>query len=177
MKLPDPPLRDDVVLLRQWADEDAPEIVRCCSDPLVPRYIPFIPMPYGLSDAENFIERSRIPTDELNLAIAGHAGQLFGAIGVSITASDAGIAETGYWLAPEARGRGLATRALRLLSAWALREAGIARLQLQTDVENVASQAVATRAGFTREAVLRAYMDNRGTRRDSVMFSMIPGEA
>ena len=58
MKLPDPPLRDDVVLLRQWADEDAPEIVRCCSDPLVPRYIPFIPMPYGLSDAENFIERS-----------------------------------------------------------------------------------------------------------------------
>jgi RimJ/RimL family protein N-acetyltransferase len=176
MKLPDPPLRDDALHLRPWADEDAPEIVRCCSDPLIPRYIPFIPMPYNLSDAEQFIERSRTPADELNLAIAGHSGELFGAIGVSIKA-DPDIAETGYWLAPEARGRGLATRALRLLSAWTLREIGVARLQLQTDVENLASQAVATRAGFTREAVLRAYMDNRGTRRDSVMFSIIPGEA
>jgi RimJ/RimL family protein N-acetyltransferase len=177
MKLPDPALSDEAVRLRQWTDEDAPEIVRCCSDPVVPRYIPFIPMPYSLSDAEQFIKRSRIPTDELNLAIAGHSGELFGAIGVSVTTYDPGVAETGYWLAPEARGRGLATRALRLLSAWTLREAGIARLQLQTDVENFASQAVATRAGFIREAVLRAYMDNRGTRRDSVMFSIIPGEA
>jgi RimJ/RimL family protein N-acetyltransferase len=176
MRLPDPALHDDTVHLRQWADEDAPEIVRCCSDPLIPRYIPVIPMPYSMSDAEQFIERSRTPSDELNLAVAGHSGELFGAVGVSIT-SDTGIAEIGYWLAPEARGRGLATRALRLLSAWTLRETGIARLQLQTDVENLASQAVATRAGFTREAVLRAYMDNRGTRRDSVMFSMIPGEA
>jgi RimJ/RimL family protein N-acetyltransferase len=176
MRLPDPPLSDEAVRLRQWTDEDAPEIVRCCSDPLVPRYIPIIPMPYSLSDAEQFIERSRTPSDKLNLAVAGPAGELFGAIGVSIQ-SDPGIAEIGYWLAPEARGRGLATRALRLLSAWTLRETDIARLQLQTDVENLASQAVATRAGFTREAVLRAYMDNRGTRRDSVMFSIIPGEA
>jgi RimJ/RimL family protein N-acetyltransferase len=176
MNLPDPALRDDAVHLRGWTEEDAPEIVRCCSDPLIPRYIPIIPMPYSLSDAEQFIERSRTPSDELNLAVAGHSGELFGAIGVSIQ-SDPGIAEIGYWLAPEARGRGLATRALRLLSAWTLRETGIARLQLQTHVENLASQAVATRAGFTREAVLRAYMDNRGTRHDSVMFSIIPGEA
>lgn len=176
MKLPDPALSDDAVQLRQWADEDAPEIMRCCSDPLVPRYIPIIPMPYSLSDAEQFIDRSRTPSDELNLAVAGHSGELFGAIGVAIQ-SDPGIAEIGYWLAPEARGRGLATRALRLLSAWTLRETDIARLQLQTAVENLPSQAVATRAGFTREAVLRAYMDNRGARHDSVMFSIIPGEA
>jgi RimJ/RimL family protein N-acetyltransferase len=176
MNLPDPALRDDAVHLRGWTEEDAPEIVRCCSDPLIPHYIPIIPMPYSLSDAEQFIEQSRTPSDALNLAIAGHSGELFGAIGVSIQ-SDPGIAEIGYWLAPEARGRGLATRALRLLSAWTLRETDIARLQLQTDVVNLASQAVATRAGFTREAVLRAYMDNRGTRRDSVMFSIVPGEA
>ena len=176
MKLPDPALHDDTVRLRPWTEEDAPEIVRCCTDPLIPHYIPVIPMPYSLSDAEQFIERSRTPSDELNLAVVGHSGELFGAVGVSIQ-SDPGIAEIGYWLAPEARGRGLATRALRLLSAWTLRETGIARLQLQTHLENLASQAVATRAGFTREAVLRAYMDNRGTRHDSVMFSIIPGEA
>jgi RimJ/RimL family protein N-acetyltransferase len=52
----------------------------------------------------------------------------------------------------------------------------VARLQLQTDIENLASQAVASRAGFTREAVLRGYTDNRGARCDSVMFSLVPGE-
>ncbi len=176
MNWPDPPLHDDAVELRPWSDADAPEIVRCCSDALVPRFIPFIPTPYADSDAEQFIERSQIVTDELNLAISDHSARLFGAIGVSIK-SDPEVAEIGYWLCPEARGRGVATRALRLLSAWTLRETDIARLQLQTDVENVASQAVAERAGFTREAVLRDYMDNRGTRRDSVMFSLIPGES
>jgi RimJ/RimL family protein N-acetyltransferase len=175
MKRPEPPLRDEAIMLRPWRDADAPEIVRCCSDALVPRYIPVIPTPYTMSDAEQFIDRSRTHPDEVNLAIAEHSGPLAGAIGVSIQA-DRDVAEIGYWLAPEARGRGLATRALRLLSAWTLRETGIARLQLQTDVENMASQAVATRAGFTREAVLRSYMNNRGTRRDSVMFSLIPGD-
>jgi RimJ/RimL family protein N-acetyltransferase len=175
MKRPEPPLRDEAIVLRPWRDADAPEIVRCCSDPIVPRFIPFIPMPYTMSDAEQFIDRSRTHPNEVNLAIAEHSGPLAGAIGVSLTA-DQRVAEIGYWLAPEARRRGLATRALRLLSAWTLHEAGIARLQLQTDVDNLASQAVATRAGFTREAVLRGYMDNRGTRRDSVMFSLIPGD-
>jgi RimJ/RimL family protein N-acetyltransferase len=175
MNMPDPPLRDDVIELRPWSDGDVPEIVRCCSDPLVPRFIPVIPMPYEEADAEQFIERSRTDRDELNLAICDHSARLLGAIGVSVK-PDPEAAEIGYWLCPEARGRGIATRALQLLSAWTLREADVARLQLQTDVENVASQAVAERAGFTREAVLRAYMDDRGTRRDSVMFSLIPGE-
>jgi RimJ/RimL family protein N-acetyltransferase len=172
---PDPALRDEAIVLRDWSQDDLPEIVRCCSDPLVPRFIPVIPTPYTTADGERFLERSRTNPDELNLAICGHDGQLLGAIGVSLR-SDPGVAEIGYWLAPEARGRGLATRALRLLSAWTLREVGIARLQLQTDVDNLPSQAVAERAGFTREAVLRDYMDNRGARRDSVMFSVVPGE-
>jgi len=173
---PDPPLRDDTVVLRPMSDADVPEIVRCCNDPLVPRFIPVIPVPYTRSDAHEYLERSRTRDDELNLAISDAGGGLSGAIGFSIKA-DPGVAEIGYWLAPEARGRGLATRALRLLSAWTLRETGIARLQLQTDIDNLASQAVATRAGFTREAVLRGYVDSRGTRRDSVMFSMLPGES
>jgi RimJ/RimL family protein N-acetyltransferase len=101
---------------------------------------------------------------------------VLGAVGYAVKPHDPGVAEIGYWLAPEARGRGAATRALRLLSSWALRELPIARLQLTTDVENDASQRVATRAGFTREAVLRAWFDDRGERRDAVMFSLLPGE-
>ena len=87
------------------------------------------------------------------------------------------MAEIGYWLAPEARGRGAATRALRLLSAWTLREWPIGRLHLMADVDNTASQAVAERAGFTREARAASRHAGRGAAARLVMFSMIPGEA
>jgi RimJ/RimL family protein N-acetyltransferase len=177
VRAPDPPLADDAVLLRPWTAADADEIVRCCSDPLIPRFIPVIPVPYTREDAIWFIERT-VTDEELNLAITAHgSGRLLGSIGVGVRTSDAGMAEIGYWLAPEARGQGFATRALRLLSAWSLREMGIARLQLRADVENAASQRVAERAGFVREAVIRAGLMTRDGPRDAVVFSLVPGEA
>jgi RimJ/RimL family protein N-acetyltransferase len=42
--------------------------------------------------------------------------------------------------------------------------------------DNVASQRVAERAGFTREGLLRNYIDHRGEPRDCVMFSRLPGD-
>jgi RimJ/RimL family protein N-acetyltransferase len=101
---------------------------------------------------------------------------VLGAVGITVKESDPAVAEIGYWLAPEARGRGIATRALRLLATWSLRELPIDRLQLTTDVENEASQRVAARGGFVREGVLRAWYDRRGERRDAVVFSLLPGE-
>jgi RimJ/RimL family protein N-acetyltransferase len=175
MEAPDPPLTDDAIALRQFTLPDVPAIVRGCSDPLVHRYIPLVPVPYTEADAEQFVERSDGLPDELNLAITDrHSGEVLGAVGFRHKHYDPAIAEIGYWLTPDARGRGAATRALRLLSRWILRERHVARLQLHTDVENTASQAVATRAGFIREGVLRASTDNRGTRRDAVSFSLLP---
>ena len=55
----------------------------------------------------------------------------------------------------------MATRALRLLSRWALIEHGLARVQLIVEPENVASIRVAENAGFRREALLRSYIELR----------------
>jgi RimJ/RimL family protein N-acetyltransferase len=83
----------------------------------------------------------------------------------------------GYWVAREARGRGLCTHALRVVCRWAIDELRLGRLELVTDPDNFASQRVAEKAGFQREAVLRAHLLYRdGSRRDSVMFSLLPGE-
>ena len=83
----------------------------------------------------------------------------------------------GYWCANEARGRGLTTRALRLVARFGLEELGLGRLELITDPDNLASQRVAKKVGFTREAVLRSHLLHPdGRRRDSVMFSLLPGE-
>jgi RimJ/RimL family protein N-acetyltransferase len=86
--------------------------------------------------------------------------------------------EVGYWMRRDARGRGLTTRALNLISRWALDVLGCARLQLRADLLNLPSQRVAEKAGFTREGVLRSvHFNPRQNRRvDFVMFSLLPGE-
>ena len=100
---------------------------------------------------------------------------MIGSIDMRITRLGAG--HIGYWMAANARGRGLATAALRTLSRWAIEELGLGRVELATDPENLASQRVAEKAGFQREGVLRSMLPTReGPRRDGVMFSLLPGE-
>jgi RimJ/RimL family protein N-acetyltransferase len=82
----------------------------------------------------------------------------------------------GYWLLPDARGRGLATRAVRLVSRWALRDAGLARLGLLTEPSNLSSVGVAERSGFHREGVLRSYAEIGERRVDYVCFSLLASE-
>jgi RimJ/RimL family protein N-acetyltransferase len=107
--------------------------------------------------------------------VDARGGDLLGAIGMGVDRASK-IGHIGYWVAAPARRRGVASSALRLLARSALEE-GFGRLELITDPDNVASQGVATRAGFTREGVLRSHTLHRdGSRRDSVMFSLLPGE-
>lgn len=73
-----------------------------------------------------------------------------------------GVAEVGYWVRREARGRGYATRATRLVSESGIHELALSRIQLHAFPENVASQRVAEKAGFTREGILRSYREVRG---------------
>jgi RimJ/RimL family protein N-acetyltransferase len=86
--------------------------------------------------------------------------------------------EVGYWLAPEARRQGHATRALQLICAWGFEALGLERIELLAASGNLASQLVATRAGFTPEAVLRSYMRNGdGERIDMLAFGLLRGES
>jgi RimJ/RimL family protein N-acetyltransferase len=85
-------------------------------------------------------------------------------------------AEIGYWVARETRGRGVASRAVVLLGGWLFEALGLARLQTHTETDNVASQRVAERAGFTREGVLRSYELIEGRPINVVMFAALPGE-
>jgi RimJ/RimL family protein N-acetyltransferase len=66
---------------------------------------------------------------------------------------EAGAAELGYLVAPAARGRGVGTAALALLTRWAREEAGLDRLELLIDVENVGSRTVAERCGYVLERI------------------------
>ncbi len=73
-------------------------------------------------------------------------------------------AEIGYWVKREARGRGVATAALRLVMRYAFEQVGVERLEIMTETPNLPSQRLAEKLGFTREGVARAYLASRGER-------------
>jgi len=83
-------------------------------------------------------------------------------------------AELGLWLAPQVRGRGYATRALRLGADWLFSSAGLQRLQLLTQPDNEAMIAAARSAGFVLEGVLREYERERSGRVDLAILSLLP---
>jgi RimJ/RimL family protein N-acetyltransferase len=167
-------LRDDWLVLRQWREDDAPAVYVECQDPEIQRWIPVIPRPYTEQHARAFV------TGALGLGPYQFAveedGSLVGSIGMRVN-EEGGTGHIGYWCARRARSRGITSHALRLLCRYAFEDLALARLELITDPNNLASQRVAERVGFRREGVLRSHLRHPdGRRRDSVMFSLLPGE-
>ena len=165
---------DGVVALRSWRDEDAPAIVEACRDPDVIRWTR-VPDPYGISDARQFLEQARRTqhagmTISAAIADAGTAEYLGS---IDLRGARDGRADIGYIVAPGARGRGVATRAVKLLADYGFGELDLGRIEIVTHPENVASQRVAEKAGFVRESLLRAYILLRDGRADGVMFARV----
>ncbi|MGH3170363.1 MAG: GNAT family N-acetyltransferase [Trebonia sp.] len=179
MSFPDPPLTADGILLRRPEASDVPWITAACSHPEIHRWVPAIPYPYSEADARAFVERGRDSWEHGKggpFAITDAAsGEGLGMTGLHLFA-DEGLGEVGYWLRREARGRGAATIATRLVVRWAFGTVGVERMNLETDPANSASQRVAERAGFTREGLLRAWLPTPEGRRDSLMFSLLAAD-
>ncbi|HVM56737.1 MAG TPA: GNAT family N-acetyltransferase [Gaiellaceae bacterium] len=164
--------------LRSWTQADAPALAACIDgDDEITRWLDQIPQPYTVEHALAYIGGTTGNDRETRFAITDAAdGRLLGSVGATWNeARD--VAEVGYWLRADARGRGVTTAAVRLVTAWAL-GAGAARVQLRAAVDNDASRRVAEKAGFRLEGVHRsAYWNARlGRRVDWAMYSLLPGE-
>jgi RimJ/RimL family protein N-acetyltransferase len=143
-----PTLTDGRVLLRAAGQRDLPAIEAGIHDPDVIRWIG-----PQLASAAEVLARDEAwwaaqgwPT----LVICQPDGTCLGKVWLEIRDTDRSTGYVGYWLLPAGRGRGLATSAVRLLSAWALRELGITRIRLTTAPGNERSHRVAERSGFRR---------------------------
>jgi RimJ/RimL family protein N-acetyltransferase len=85
-------------------------------------------------------------------------------------------AALGIWLRHDARRGGRALDALRLICVYGFDELALSRIEFTTFPSNTAMVALGERAGFTVEGTLRSYTLERGSRRDLVMMSLLPGE-
>jgi RimJ/RimL family protein N-acetyltransferase len=86
-----------------------------------------------------------------------------------------GDVEVAYWIATQERGNGYAARAVRLVSHWLVDAPGVHRVWLETDLDNLASQRVAEKAGFVREGIARDHCERDGTPHDCVIYVSAQG--
>jgi RimJ/RimL family protein N-acetyltransferase len=176
--LPTEEIRTERLLLRPYRPGDVDAVHRACQDPEIQRWVTAVPSPYTREDARQWVEEfaPHERTIGLGLSVAIEAnGELVGSGGIYLRPGRLGP-EVGYWSAPWARGSGYAAEAAHALAEWGL-GLGAPRVHLVADTRNAASQAVARRAGFTQEGVVRACLEYRdGTRGDAALFSRLPGD-
>jgi RimJ/RimL family protein N-acetyltransferase len=177
LSIPDEGIRSVGVLLRLPRVEDVEDVSRAFADP-------------ELREAGNLpdLDRSEVLETLPHLPALAASGRLLPLVVVDATTgeilggatlhhldAERGIVELGYWLFPSARGRGIATRAARLLAEHAL-SLGVQRIAAYVNVGNEPSERVLERAGFTREGVVRSLPKPDGRRVDKTLFSLLPGE-
>ena len=166
-------------VLRPWRDSDVEAITAACQDPEIARWTR-IPQNYTESDARAFLLYrfdALVAGVTAPFAIVSTDDRLLGSVSILRLAWTQLRGEVGYWLAADARGQGHATRAVRLICAWSFESLGLERIDLYAAVGNEASQHVAQRAGFTREALLRSYMRGKDGELDMVAFGLLAEEA
>lgn len=161
------------VRLRPSGLDDVADTAAACADPAIQRFLPGLPDPYTEESARWWITEGAPAVWARGGAaytIADPAtDRLLGSAGLSHPVAERRQAEIGYWVAPWARGRGVATAATRALADAAF-GAGVARLELLTQEENTASQRVALAAGFRPEGVRRSAGQGRDGRHDLAVW-------
>ncbi len=163
-------------ILRPWAGADAAAVLEALADPEIHRWTP-LPEPQSLQDARDWITTriQQAATDQHeHFAIqTTDPDRLAG--GVNVLFHKPWRAELGYFIVPDARRRGHASRAVRLIAEWAHRN-GVERLEALIDAENVASFPVVESAGFRREGLVRSYRRIHGVPRNMCIYARLASD-
>jgi RimJ/RimL family protein N-acetyltransferase len=168
---PDPPLADDVVSLRPWLVTDLATVVEASRDPYIPK-VTSVPTPFAKGAGLRWLERQDVRSRSglgVSLAIAETGSD--DAVGaVVLMHRGRGVHGLGYWLLREARGRGLASRAVALVVDWALAQPAVAELEALVEPWNEASIRVVERAGFWRDRLLSGEVSVSGREADVTRY-------
>ncbi|MEU6776586.1 GNAT family N-acetyltransferase [Streptomyces sp. NPDC046759] len=176
--LPQPVLHAGDLTIRPWGESDAADVVKAFRDPAIRHWHIF--SVETVHEAREWIAtRQRIWRSETgaNWAVTRrHDAELIGRVGLRTANLRTGEAEVTYWVLPEARGRGIATAALRELTRWAFEDIGLHRLALAHSTANEASCRVAQKAGFRFEGTQRSKVLHSDGWHDMHMHARINGD-
>ncbi|MFJ7157987.1 GNAT family N-acetyltransferase [Streptomyces sp. NPDC101118] len=166
------------LLLRPWSPGDADQVHAYCQDPDIQRWTA-VPSPYERHHAEGWTgelaPRGWREDTEYTFAVClADSGLLVASAGLHVHGP--GKYEIGYWTAKEHRGRGYTAEAVDRIARWLFTDLGATRLEWRAEAGNTPSRAVAEKAGFRYEGLLRAALPQRGTVRDAWIGGLLPSD-
>lgn len=169
-------LTDGVVVLRELREGDRAVVIQTMRDPLVARWLnmPRLPGDRDFDSLLRLAQNGRLTGDRFDFAVTVNGDDAsVGAVIASRRHRD--NYEVAYLAGPSGRGRGLMTRAVRVVCEWLFTE-GVGRIELRTHPDNAPSQRLAERCGFQAEGRERKSIWLHGRRADAILWSLLPDD-
>ncbi len=176
MRPPPATLTDGVVVLRELREDDRAVVLSTMGDELVHTWLnmPAVPRQSDFDSLLATVRSGRASGERIDYTVT-EAGRDIAVGAVVASRRHRDNYEIAYLAGAPGRGRGLMTRAVRLLCEWLFSE-GIGRLELRTHPENLPSQRLAERVGFRREGLERKSIWLHERRQDAIVWSLLPGD-
>jgi ribosomal-protein-alanine N-acetyltransferase len=179
-----PTLKSDTLTMRPMRPSDAEDIYRAVQDPEIPKFTT-LPADYPIDlaiefantrAAASFVNKTELVfvIEDSRLATVGYpySNGFAGVMSLHTIDIPNHRAEIGYWLAKEARGRGICTKAAELITEYGLMTIGFKRIDGIVDVRNEPSKAALLKAGYEFEGIMKSYVTRRdGSQLDMALFA------
>ena len=175
-----PILQHGYITLRPAQERDVQTIFNACQDPVIPRFTT-VPSPYLRSHAESFVRelapKQFLDQKEMLFVITSNLNsddEFCGVISFHTVNLGNHTAEIGYWMAKEARGKGIGLTAVNLITRYGLETVGFRRIEGYVDTNNIASRALLARSGYTLEGILKNKVTRaNGDQIDMALFAKV----
>lgn len=157
---------DDVNTLYEAAKESVSDVYQ---------WLPWCHPQYTIEESKEWIadqiqkQQNKL---EFEFAILDNDGTYLGGCGLNQIDWDRKSANLGYWVRSSAMGKGVAVKAVQLLSKWGFENTDLTRLEIKCAIENVRSQRVAKKAGADREGIKASCLELHGKKHDAIIFSL-----
>ncbi|MBU3643448.1 MAG: GNAT family N-acetyltransferase [Candidatus Nanopelagicaceae bacterium] len=179
-----PTLKSDSLTMRPMRPSDAEDIYRAVQDPEIPKFTT-VPADYPIDlaiefantrAAASFVNKTELVfvIEDARLATATYpySNGFAGVMSLHTIEIPNHRAEIGYWLAKEARGHGICTKAAELITEYGLMTIGFKRIDGIVDVRNEPSKAALLKAGYEFEGIMKSYVTRRdGSQLDMALFA------
>ena len=163
------------IKLRPFTRADIPDKIRWINDPRVNRYLHY-ELPLEREKTERWFDSVKDRTDRYDAVIEAE-GRACGTIGLLSIDRKSGKAELYVALGePELGGRGIASKACRLLLDYAFEVLDLNRVYLFTETENLPAQRLFERIGFRKEGCLRQEILSHGVLADRFVYGILREE-
>lgn len=136
-------------------------------------WLPWCHTEYSIEESKEWISvqiQKREAQEEFSFGIFDDCGRLLGGCGLNQIDWEKKSANLGYWVRSLAMGRGVALKAVELLSAWSFKNTKLTTLEIKCALENIRSQRVAQKGGALDIGIRRKCIDMNGKKLDARVF-------